>query len=314
MFAIIIFKTLVMNISLKEKIKNLVFKSKLADKIYKQRFIEDHYFSPENCYSPLVVAKVIESRKEIIWPEKYEDTIPDIELNEDIQKQTFSIIEKKYSEGLDFCNSLSNEKFTFNNPYFSISDGIILYSLLSNLKPKKIIEIGAGYSSYFIQEIKKTSAFKNSFDYTVIEPNTDIFKSLADNLTDITLFEEPVQSVPLEVFKTLVDGDILYLDTSHIVKTGSEVNHILFNILPTLNKGVIIHFDDVYYPFDYKKELIEKGYSWNENYFLRAFLMNNNEYRIKLFTDYLFKIHADLFTDFPDLTSSHNADLWLEKI
>ena len=301
-----------MKISLKRAIKNIVFNSKLADKIYKQKFIKDHYFSPENCYSPLVVGKELEDRKHIIWPDKHENTLADIELNEEIQKKSLSIIEKKYSEGVAFCNNLSNKKFTFNNPYFSIADGIILYALLSHIKPKKIIEIGAGYSTCFIQEIKN-SIFENSFDYQVIEPNTDVYNSLVKNVTDITLYEQTVQSIPLDVFKTLETGDILYLDTSHIVKTGSEVNHILFNILPVLNKGVIIHFDDVYYPFEYNKELIDKGYSWNENYFLRAFLMNNNKYRIMLFTDYLNKCHSGLFKNIPSLKLNHTADLWLKK-
>lgn len=302
-----------MKVSLKRVIKNIFFNSNLADKIYKQKFLKNHYFLPENCYSPLVDRKELMHRNHIIWPDKHENTIADVELNEETQKKTLSIIEKKYSEGIAFCNNLTNKRFTFNNPYFSIADGIILHALLLYVKPKKIIEIGAGYSTCFIQEIKN-STLENSFDYTVIEPNTEVYNSLVKNITDITLHKQTVQSMPLDVFKTLEAGDILYLDTSHIVKTDSEVNYILFNILPVLNKGVIIHFDDVYYPFEYTKELIDKGYSWNENYFLRAFLMNNNKYKIILFTDYLNKCHSDLFMKIPELKLSHSADLWLEKV
>ena len=126
-----------MKATLKRVIKNFIFNSKLADKIYTQRFIKNHYFPAENCYSPLVVGKELEHRKHIIWPDKYENTIPDIQLNEETQKKSLSIVEKRYAEGITFCNNLSNKKFTFDNPYFSIADGIVLHALLSHIKPKK---------------------------------------------------------------------------------------------------------------------------------------------------------------------------------
>ena len=91
------------------------------------------------------------------------------------------------------------------------------------------------------------------------------------------------------------------------------MNFLLFEVLPVLKEGVYIHFHDVFYPFEYPKEWVFKGYNWNENYILRAFLMNNKDYKIQLFADYLHKHHKGLYKKMPLAYKNTGGNLWLKK-
>src|SRR5690606_33895195 len=93
--------------------------------------------------------------------------------------------------------------------------------------------------------------------------------------------------------------DILFVDSSHVLKTGSDVNHLLFQILPILKKGVLVHFHDIFYPFEYPKEWILSGRSWNEIYALRAFLTYNSNFKILLFSHFIHKKHSLAFGKMP---------------
>jgi hypothetical protein len=128
-----------------------------------------------------------------------------------------------------------------------------------------------------------------------------------------TLIKTEVQLVSLDFFEKLEAGDILFIDSSHVGKTGSDVNFILFEVLPALKSGVIIHFHDVSYPFEYPKEWVYKGRNWNEDYFLRAFLMYNNNFEILLFSDYLYKHHLKAFEKISKNVNDPGMNLWVMK-
>lgn len=107
--------------------------------------------------------------------------------------------------------------------------------------------------------------------------------------------------IPLE------ENDILFIDSSHVSKIGSDVNHIFFEILPRLKRGVYIHFHDIFYPFIYPKEWVYTGILFSEMYILRAFLMNNKEYSIQLFGDMLSQKHSE------KLRGCGEGSLWIRK-
>jgi hypothetical protein len=98
-----------------------------------------------------------------------------------------------------------------------------------------------------------------------------------------------------------------------VVKTGSDLYHILFNILPVLKPGVYIHFHDIFFPFEYPKAWVMAGRNWNENYVLRAFLMYNEKFRVRLFSDYLYKKHTVAYWDLPLAYNVQGTSLWIEK-
>lgn len=130
-----------------------------------------------------------------------------------------------------------------------------------------------------------------------------------------TVTESAVQPVAIEHFTQLQENDILFIDSSHIVKTGSGVAHIIFNILPQLNKGVIIHFHDILWPFEYPKSWMMQGVSWNEAYFLQSFLQYNESFETLYFNSYLAECHPEELKQhiIRDLAYS-GGSLWLRKI
>jgi hypothetical protein len=105
----------------------------------------------------------------------------------------------------------------------------------------------------------------------------------------------------------------LFVDSTHVSKTGSDLNCILFDILPSLSSGVIIHFHDVFNNFEYPKEWVFGGRNWNEDYLIRAFLMNNSNYEILFFNDYMHHKYATAFTNLPLTYKNFGGSLWLRK-
>jgi hypothetical protein len=128
------------------------------------------------------------------------------------------------------------------------------------------------------------------------------------------VIEKKSQEVDLEVFKQLEKGDVLFIDSTHVAKTGSDVNFILFSILPVLKKGVLIHFHDIFFPFEYPKKWVYRGNNWNETYFLRAFLMYNTNFKIKLFSHYMHRFHQDTFKEMPLSYKNPGGNIWIEKV
>jgi predicted O-methyltransferase YrrM len=197
---------------------------------------------------------------------------------------------------------------------FQRMDGTILYAMLNHLKPKKYYEVGSGFSSGLVLDMKEM--FKLDLKMTFIEPYPDRLESILkenDRLTTI-IHKNKIQEIDVSVFEELDENDILFLDTSHIVKTGNDVTYWLFNILPVLKPGVIIHIHDIFWPFEYPKEWIVNQKCYNEIYFIRAFLMNNNDYEILFFNSYVQnEFKAKLIEIDPNLIDNSGASLYLRK-
>jgi predicted O-methyltransferase YrrM len=186
--------------------------------------------------------------------------------------------------------------------------------MIRHFKPKQIIEIGSGFSSALTLDTN-SSFFNNEIKLTFIEPYPERLYSLISDSDkkSTTIIESDVQLISLEVFEKLNSGDILFVDSTHVAKTGSDVNYILFEILPRLKSGVLIHFHDIFFPFEYPKEWVFKGMNWNEDYFLKAFLMYNNNFEIKFFSNYLHLHHKQAFDSMPLCYKNSGGSLWIEK-
>jgi predicted O-methyltransferase YrrM len=278
------------------------------------RFKHKSCYPPGHFYSTIVSVEDIKKRQNEIWGKESTDGVKGINLMTDEQINLVKQFEDYYSE-IPFSEKKSDDKrYYFENPYYSYTDAIFLYSMIRNYKPKQIIEIGSGYSSAVMLDTNERF-FNNSINLTFIEPYTERLKSLLNenDYENTTIIEKDVQGVQLEVFEKLNPGDILFIDSTHVVKTGSDVNYIFFEILPKLKKGVLIHFHDIFYPFEYPKDWVFMGRNWNEDYFLKAFLMYNNEFEIKLFSHYLHKHHKNVFANMPLCLKNTGGNLWLIK-
>jgi predicted O-methyltransferase YrrM len=283
-------------------------KLEFVTRFYNSAFVNGHF------YSPVISIKNIKEREADIWKNKEIDGIPGIHLRTEDQKKLVKEFSKYYNE-LPFNEKIESKlRYYFDNDFYSYTDGIVLYSIIRHCKPKRIIEIGSGFSSAVMLDTNELF-FDNQIELTFIDPYPKRLHSLMTLIdkSKIKVIDSDVQLISLDVFKKLQSGDILFVDSTHVTKTGSDVNYILFEILPILNSGVIIHFHDVFYPFEYPKEWVFKGYNWNEDYILKAFLMYNNDFEIKLFSDYLHNHHKDIFVDMPLTYKNHGGSLWIEK-
>lgn len=282
--------------------------------IQNERYKNNACFPPGHFYSTIVDVKEIKRNEDKIWEELSNDGLNDIELNTQNQIKLLEDISKYYSEIPFEEENKENIRYKFKNGMYSFTDGIVLYSMIRHVKPKRIIEIGSGHSSALMLDVNNLF-FDNSIELTFIEPFPRRLHSLITDTDRKTakVIERIVQDVDLSIFSTLEKGDILFIDSTHVSKCGSDLNFIMFKILPLLKEGVFIHFHDIFYPFEYPKEWVYKGYNWNENYILRAFLMNNDRYQIQLFSHYMHLHHKEAFSAMPLAYLNFGGNLWLKK-
>jgi len=234
------------------------------------------------------------------------------------EKEQTALIEKfsKYSDELNnIPNTLTSDKQTyyFENEFFGQMDAIVYYSMIREYSPKRIIEVGSGFSTM----IASQAATKNkTTKITSIEPYpNEILKSGLPNLEK--LVQDFVQNVGLKEFKKLQNNDILFIDTSHIIGIESDVNYLILHVIPELNPGVLIHIHDFFFPYEYHKEwVLDRKLFWNEMYLVWAFLISNHDYEILLSNYYLIKNHFNIYQrSFPFVkkTTSGAGSLWLRK-
>lgn len=271
-------------------------------------------YPPGHYYSPIVATQAVKDRQEAIWKGADVDGVAGVDLRTGSQLELLAQLAAFYPDVPFTTQKRQGYRYYFGNDFYSYTDGFVLHAMIRHLSPRRIIEIGSGFSSAVMLDTNQYY-FENGIALTFIDPYADRLFSLiteADRAST-TVIEKDVQLLPLSLFETLEQGDILFVDSTHVSKTGSDVNYILFEILPRLKKGVFIHFHDVFYPFEYPKQWVFNGFNWNEDYLLRAFLMYNDKFRIALFSEYLHQLHPDTFSAMPMLRENFGGNLWIEK-
>lgn len=209
--------------------------------------------------------------------------------------------------------------YWFMNPHFSYGDATLLYCMLRHFLPNRVIEIGSGYSSACM--IETADRFISSqISFTFIDPDLRLFHKVLHKYkkrthNGIVTLEQNVQEAPLSIFSSLNSGDILFIDSTHVLKTGSDVCFELFKVMPVLKSGVIIHFHDIFWPFEYGKEwAIDENRSWNETYAIRAFLSYNEQFEIVFFNDFFGKFHTrEIEATAPWVLKNTGGSLWLRR-
>jgi len=283
------------------------FKSSCARTFWGSLWPPGHYYSP------------IPSRKEILQKEEEIfkiERIEGVDLNEQGQLNLLKECFLYYKE-LPFTEERSEKfRYYYNNAFYSYSDAIFLYSMMRHYKPNLLVEIGSGFSSAMMLDTNEYF-LKNNCQFFFIEPYPKRLLSIVKkkDLEQHKILRNCVQEVPLETFSQLENNDILFIDGSHVSKTGSDVNYILFKILPLLCSGCLIHFHDIFYPFEYPKKWVLEGRIWNEIYILRAFLEFNQQFKIVLFNSYLENYCEEwLKTNMPLCLKNRGGSIWLQKI
>jgi predicted O-methyltransferase YrrM len=291
-----------------EFIKHFIF---MQDRTIKLNpFIK--FVPPGHFYSPIPDINNIKLNSKRIF-DTYPKQIEGVNLNEPRQLELLNKFVDYYKE-IPFKQRKSEDmRYYFENDNYSYTDAIFLYSMIRFLNPKKIIEVGSGFSSCVMLDTNDLF-FDNSISLTCIEPYPQLLKSVIKETDKVEVIENGLQEVDLSVFSKLTANDILFIDSTHISKIDSDVNRIIFEILPALNNGVFIHFHDIFYPFEYPKKWIYEGRAWNEAYLLRAFLQYNDSFEIQIFSNYLAKFHQQLFDEIPLCKNNLGGNIWIKKL
>lgn len=269
---------------------------------------------PGHFYSPIPALDEIRANEKQIF--RFPDQLPGIEMNLQGQFRLLEQLSAFYDEQPFAAQRQERLRYFFDNPNYSYGDAIVLHCMLRYLRPKRVIEIGSGYSSCVTLDTNELF-FNNAVHCTFIEPYPELFLSLAkpEERDRLEIIGRNLQDIDLGIFATLAAGDILFIDSTHVAKIGSDVNYIFFEILPQLQKGVYIHIHDIYYPFEYPREWIYQGRAWNEAYLLRTFLEYNDVFEIQLFNSFLDYKHQEALTrTLPLCAGRPGSGIWLKKM
>lgn len=242
--------------------------------------------------------------------------IPGIDLNCNVQKTYLDKMMRLYPDMLEWknVNEESEYRFRLNNPSFTNGDVVALYGMLNILKPKRWIEVGSGWTSALTIDVNEY-CLDNKVELTFIEPYADTLRQILKDTDNVNLIEKGLQEVELEVFDQLEDGDVLFVDSTHVSKPQSDVNYLFFNILPRLKSGVIIHLHDIFFPFEYPHEWIKRGFVLNELYLLRSFLQYNDKFEILYFQNQMEKLYRHEMEKCWPLENGviHGGSFWMRK-
>ena len=269
-------------------------------------FPAGHYYSPIPDQDEVLA--YFESRKS-------QTDLVDIRLNKESQFRLLDEYAQFYKD-LPFPEKQQPDcRYYYDNDWYSYGDAIFLYSFLRRHEPKRIIEIGSGFSSAVMLDTVDRF-FAHRPEITLVEPYPDRLQSLlrSDDEGQIRIIDKKIQQVPSELFSSLESGDLVFIDSSHVVKCGNDMQLLMFDVLPFLPAGIFVHFHDVLYPFEYPSAWLKQGRYWNESYFLRAFLSFNCEWNIYFFSSYVALLFSDFLKDkMPLCVKSPGSSLYIQR-
>ena len=270
-------------------------------------------------YEPIPDTRLL---KDELWQQHSDLT--GIQMNESKQLDWLSVCLSRYKEEYDRFpanHQHIQEPFTyiFDNPFFGPVDAEILYCMIRHFKPAKILEIGSGYSTYLAAQAVLKNAeedLSRSCELTTVDPFPNkVVKAGFPGLGRVLPYD--VQNLTLSTFGELQENDILFIDSSHVLKIGSDVQFEYLNVLPKLNPGVVVHIHDIFLPAEYPKDWILKEHRfWNEQYLLQAFLTFNEHFEVLWASSYLHLKHPDqLVAGFKSYNKNQNhpASFWIRK-
>ncbi len=271
-------------------------------------------FPDGHFHSPVVDLAEVERDRARIWPARSE--VLGIDFREDHHR---ALLEGPICELLADYDYPSEAKpglreidYHEGNTEFGWLDSKLLFALLRYLRPRRMIEVGSGYSSLLAADVNRRF-LGGAMELTCIEPYPRSF--LRRGVPGVSrLLEQRIQEVPLAELTSLADGDLLFIDSSHVAKTGSDVNHLVFEILPRLAPGVFVHFHDIFLPHDYPPHWVLDGRrSWNEQYLVRALLMDSAAFEVFFSCYYAFCRFPELEARATRRPATGGASLWVRR-
>ena len=283
-------------------LKNIPIASKVWS-MFGFHVLNSHYYEPKFDYSTIEIESLSKPR-----------SLPGIDVNVTKQMRYLKEIAQNKSGDLISAVKLAGFDYSYDNRSFEEGDADVLFSIITSKKPNRIVEIGSGNSTKIMLAAYKSIGAEVGTDVSItcVEPYEQPWLS---NVRNITLIREKVEDVDIEVFSKLEAGDLLFIDSSHIIRPGGDVLFELLEILPRLKHGVIVHIHDIFTPRDYRKEwLVNAKKLWNEQYVFEALISDSERYLPLLFLNHLKNQCYDEFKElYPNITMvSQPSSIYLE--
>jgi hypothetical protein len=275
-----------------------------------------HYYSP--------IPDIFELEKKKVWGKQ--NNLLGIDFRPETQLALMARLGFQYGKECEWPLSPTENpaQFYLINNSFSYGCAASLHTMIREYKPRRFIEIGSGHSSKVISkamEMNREDEPARETEYIIIDPYPNEITST--HLASVSrVLKEKVENVDAALFDVLEKDDILFIDSGHTIRTGSDVNFLLLDVLPRLRPGVIIHFHDINLPYEYPKGYFTNPkfrVFWTEAYLLQAFLMFNREFEILLAMNYIQTDHMDDFSKaFPRFNLADNwansGSFWIRRI
>lgn len=244
-------------------------------------------------YSPVVDPDSVRERAAEVWDGR--DEVLGIDFDKENHRHLLQSVFPKWLESFDYpferedaVDAAGRLGFFLANDQFSNIDARTLFVFLREYRPRRVIEVGSGFSSLLMADVNRRF-LDSATTLQCVEPYPRSF--LREPEYGFELVESKVEHVPLRFFESLGEGDFLFIDSSHVSKTGSDVNYLMFEIVPRLPAGVLVHVHDIFLPADYPYEwVVTNNRSWNEQYVLQAYLMFNPKAKIVFGSSYAHQV------------------------
>lgn len=275
-------------------------------------------FPAGHFYSPIVDPLEATQQAHRLWPDAA-PVLPGIDFNDAYHERVLREWFPRFMPDYDYPEHEADAAHPFDfytqNSQFSWLDARAMFVLLRAWVPRRVIEVGSGFSSLLMADVNRRF-LDGKMHVTCIEPYPrEFLKAGVPGISE--LVQSKVQDLPLSFFENLEAGDILFIDSSHVVKTGSDVNFLFLDVLPRLKPGVRIHVHDVFLPLEYPRDwVIDMNRSWNEQYLLRALLMHSSTFRVLFGCTYAFIKHLPLVIAGLAHPKGHGfagGSLWIER-
>lgn len=265
-------------------------------------------FPPGAFYSPVVDTDTVLRSPDAdrIWPRTVEDPAG-IDLRADAQ---LSLLAGLGAHPLPTEPDGAGPAYDPTNEQFPPHDAAALHALVRHLQPRRMVEVGCGWSTTVTARAIRDAALPTTL--TCIEPYPRDF--VHDIVEIAELRVEKVEHTPFEIFGQLGAGDVLFIDSSHVAKTGSDVVHQLLEVVPRLAAGVVVHVHDIFLPEDYPRGWVAAGFNWNEQYVLQALLVGNDRLRPLLANHWLAVRHPDAVEQAFGPIVANGSSFWFEVV
>lgn len=281
---------------------------------YYQRFFgvwEDRgvHVTPVHFYHPIPDTRTL---PEVLWEK--ESALPGVDMNDATQLRLVREIFPRFRDEYDrFASDPTDcpHEFYFNNGFFGGTDALALYCMVRHLRPALVVEVGAGFSS---RVCARALSRNGHGELVCIEPfPDDVLRHGFPGLT--ALVTKGVEEVGLDTFGQLKANDILFIDSSHVVKIGGDVNYLFQEVLPRLAPGVVVHVHDIFFPLAGRREwVMEERRFWTEQDLLQAFLAFNSAYEVLLCNCYVSRKYKDALREtFPKSPWWGGGSFWMRR-